>query len=120
MDSTFGKNFSDSSIASLATGEINNVLTTASAERALGVIDFAIDEANATRASLGALSNRLESTINNLNQSKNNLEVSRGRITDADIAAETAQLSRSQIVQQAGTSVLAQANLSQQVVLGLL
>ena len=120
LDSVMGKDFTDSSVASLATGEINNLLTTASAERALGIIDFAIDEANATRAELGALTNRLSSTISNLNQSKNNIMASRSQIMDADIAAETATLSRSQIIQQAGVSMLAQANASQQTVLSLL
>ena len=94
--------------------------TTAGAERALGIIDMALEEVNSTRAELGALNNRLESTVNNLNQTKNNIASAQSRIMDADFAAETAQLSKSQIIQQASVSVLAQANAIQQIVMSLL
>mgnify|MGYP003333816197 FL=1 len=73
-----------------------------------------------TRSQLGALSNRLESTINNLSTTSENLSASRSRILDADFASETAQLSRNQIIQQAGVSILAQANQQPQVALALL
>ena len=66
------------------------------------------------------MNNRLESTINNLDQTKYNLAGAKSQIMDADFAAETAQLSKSQIIQRAGVSVLTQANFSQQAVLGLL
>ena len=75
---------------------------------------------NATRADLGALANRLESTVNNLSQTKNNIADAESRIMDADFAAETAQLSKSQIIQQASVSVLAQANAAPQVALSLI
>ena len=82
--------------------------------------DMALEEVNATRAELGALTNRLESTVNNLSQTKNNIADAESRIMDADFAAETAQLSKSQIIQQASVSVLAQANAAPQVALSLI
>ena len=72
------------------------------------------------RAALGALQNRLTSTINNLSTTSENLSASRSRIMDADFAAETAALSRNQIIQQAGVSILAQANQQPQIALSLL
>jgi flagellin len=87
---------------------------------AIDVIDVALEDVSAARAQLGALQNRLESTINNLNTTNENLSASRSRILDADFASETAQLSRNQIIQQAGVSILAQANQQPQVALALL
>ena len=87
---------------------------------ALDVIDLALEDVSSQRADLGALQNRLESTINNLNTTSENLSASRSRILDADFAAETAQLSRNQIIQQAGVSILAQANQQPQIALSLL
>ncbi len=87
---------------------------------ALDVIDLALEDVSAQRADLGALQNRLESTINNLNTTSENLSASRSRIMDADFASETAQLSRNQIIQQAGVSILAQANQQPQIALSLL
>jgi len=87
---------------------------------ALDVIDLALEDVSASRAELGALQNRLESTINNLSTTSENLSASRSRILDADFAQETAQLSRNQIIQQAGVSILAQANQQPQIALGLL
>ena len=75
---------------------------------------------SSSRAALGALQNRLESTINNLSTTSENLAASRSRIMDADFAAETASLSRNQIIQQAGVSILAQANQQPQIALSLL
>ncbi len=72
------------------------------------------------RSSLGAVQNRLESTVNNLNNTVNNLSAARSRIEDADYAVEVSNMSRGQILQQAGTSVLAQANQVPQTVLSLL
>jgi len=87
---------------------------------ALDTIDLALEDVSAQRADLGALQNRLESTINNLSTTSENLSASRSRILDADFASETAQLSRNQIIQQAGVSILAQANQQPQIALGLL
>ena len=90
------------------------------AVEALDVIDLALENVSSQRADLGALQNRLESTINNLSTTSENLSASRSRILDADFASETAQLSRNQIIQQAGVSILAQANQQPQVALALL
>jgi flagellin len=90
------------------------------AVEALDVIDLALENVSAARADLGALQNRLESTINNLSTTSENLSASRSRILDADFAQETAQLSRNQIIQQAGVSILAQANQQPQIALSLL
>ena len=87
---------------------------------ALDIIDLALEDVSASRADLGALQNRLASTINNLSTTSENLSASRSRILDADFAQETAQLSRNQIIQQAGVSILAQANQQPQVALALL
>ena len=92
----------------------------AGAVQALDTIDLALENVSSQRAKLGALQNRLESTINNLSTTSENLSASRSRILDADFAAETAQLSRNQIIQQAGVSILAQANQQPQVALALL
>ena len=90
------------------------------ANRALTIIDRAVASVLKSRGQLGALQNRLESTINNLSTTSENLSASRSRILDADFASETAQLSRNQIIQQAGVSILAQANQQPQVALALL
>ena len=87
---------------------------------ALDIVDLALEDVSSARAELGALQNRLESTINNLSTTSENLSASRSRILDADFAAETAQLSRNQIIQQAGVSILAQANQQPQIALALL
>ena len=80
---------------------------------AIDIVDLAIEQLSSQRAELGAIQNRLESTINNLTTNSENLSASRSRILDADFAAETANLSRNQIIQQAGVSILAQANQQQ-------
>jgi len=97
-----------------------NVKTREGAVNALDVIDLALENVTSARADLGALQNRLESTINNLSTTSENLSASRSRILDADFATETAQLSRNQIIQQAGVSILAQANQQGQIALSLL
>ncbi|MHA7924142.1 MAG: flagellin N-terminal helical domain-containing protein [Marinobacter sp.] len=94
--------------------------TAGGAESALSSIDGALDAINSARADLGAVQNRFESTITNLATSVENLSASNSRILDADFAAETAKLSKSQVLQQAGISVLAQANARPQQVLSLL
>ena len=97
-----------------------NVLTVASANKAMEAIDKAINKVNEKRSELGAVQNRFSNTISNLQISSENLSASRSRIQDADFAAETAALSRNQILQQAGTAMLAQANQLPQQVMQLL
>jgi flagellin len=97
-----------------------NVLTRQDATETLATVDFALDQISGLRAELGAVQLRFESTISNLSISVENLSAARSRIRDADFAAETAELTRSQILQQAGISVLAQANATPQSVLALL
>jgi flagellin len=90
------------------------------AVKALDTLDLALENVSSQRAALGALQNRLESTINNLSTTSENLSASRSRILDADFASETAALSRNQIIQQAGVSILAQANQQPQIALALI
>lgn len=90
------------------------------AERTLRVIEFAFEQINTARADMGAQQNRLESTISNLQTTHENLSAARSRIVDADFATETAELARAQIIQQAGVSVLSQANQSLSIALSLL
>jgi flagellin len=87
---------------------------------AMSAIDDALNAINTTRADLGAVQNRLTSTINNLQNINENAEAARGRVQDTDFAAETAQLTKQQTLQQASTSVLAQANQLPSAVLKLL
>ncbi|ETT03826.1 FliC/FljB family flagellin [Providencia alcalifaciens] len=86
----------------------------------LGTLDKALATVDSLRSDLGAIQNRMQSTINNLNNSVNNLSAARSRIQDADFATEVSNMSRGQILQQAGTAVLAQANQVPQGVLSLL
>jgi flagellin len=97
-----------------------DVSTTALSQSAIDLIDAAINTVNSQRASLGSISNRLDSTVSNLTNISSNLQAGRGRIEDADFAAETTSLAKSQILQQASTAMLAQANASKQNVLSLL
>ena len=97
-----------------------NVLTVSGAENMISKIDSALDTVNGTRANLGAIQNRFESAIANMQTTAENLSASRSRIQDADFAAETANLSKVQIMQQAGVAMLAQANSAPQLVLSLL
>lgn len=89
-------------------------------EKAIAAIDTALQTINTTRADLGASQNRLTSTVNNLQNINENAEAARGRVQDTDFAAETAQLTKQQTLQQASTSVLAQANQLPSAVLKLL
>ena len=111
-----------STSAALAGTSISNVdiSTLAGANTALGSIDAALQSINSSRAALGAIQNRFSSTIDNLATNSENLSASRSRIIDADFAQETANLSRAQILQQAGTAMVAQANQLPQGVLSLL
>ena len=96
------------------------VSTNANANTAMGYIDTAIDAVNSRRAVLGAAISRLEHTVDNLENNAVNHAASRSRILDADYAAETTELARTQIIQQAGTAMLAQANQKNQSVLKFL
>ncbi len=95
------------------------VATQANAQSAIDTIDTAIGKVSAARAELGAYSNRLSSTMANLDQIAVNLASSNGRIQDTDFAAETSNLAKNQILQQAATAMLAQANASKNSVLTL-
>ena len=97
-----------------------NITSLANAQSAIDNIDTALTEINGARATFGAMQNRFESVISNLQVSVENTEASRSRIMDADFAKETAALTRAQILQQAGTAMLAQANAAPQSVLSLL
>ncbi len=104
------------------TGSISGVdISTADgAQKAISVIDKAIDQVNDTRSQLGAVNNRLEFTVNNLANVSEKTSAARSRIVDADFASETAALSRSQVLQQAATAMLAQSNARPKDVLSLL
>jgi flagellin len=106
--------------SALSTVAALSVSTVDGANKALKVVDAALAQISDQRAALGAVQNRFESTVTNLQTSSENLSASRSRIQDADFAAETANLSRSQILQQAGTAMVAQANQLPQGVLALL
>ena len=95
------------------------VTDTTKSNAAITALDTAIKKVSTERANLGAFSNRLDSTISNINQIGVNLAASKGRIEDADFAQETSNLAKGQILQQAATAMLAQANASKQNVLAL-
>ena len=97
-----------------------DITTVEGAQSAIATIDAALQEVDVTRASLGAIQNRFDSTISNLQNVSENASAARGRIQDTDYAAETANLTKNQILQQAGTAILAQANQLPQAVLSLL
>jgi len=97
-----------------------NVKTVAGATSTIDLVDKALNQISESRAGLGAIQNRLTSTVSNLENVSQNLSASNSRIQDADFAAETSKMSKSQILQQAGTSMLSQANASAQSVLSLL
>ncbi len=97
-----------------------DVSTVKGAQQALEIVDKALGSINSTRADLGAVQNRFTSVVANLQTSTENLSASRSRIRDTDFAKETAELTRTQILQQAGTAMLAQANQVPQNVLSLL
>lgn len=97
-----------------------DISTAAGAQKAIGILDDALEQVNSIRGDLGAISNRLDYTMSNLSNISENQAAARSRIEDADFAAESASLSRAQVLQQAGTSMLAQANAQPQQVLSLL
>jgi flagellin len=108
-------------IGSTVSVESTDIAASAGVARtAIGVLDAAIADINSARASLGSYSNRMDHTVNNLTNVSNNLSAGLSRIQDADFAAETTSLAKTQILQQASTAMLAQANASKQNVLSLL
>jgi flagellin len=110
----------ESNTATLSAVSALDIGTQTGAENALGVIDGAIGYVMNSRANLGAISNRLDSTVSNLTNIVTNTEAARSRVQDADFAAESTNLAKAQILQQASTAMLAQANASKQGVLSLL
>lgn len=107
-------------IDSIAVTALGSVSTPTGATDAMTAIDVALDTVNSSRAALGAVQARFEGVLTQLASARENTEASRSRIMDADYAAETAHLARAQILQQAGTAMLAQANALPQNVLSLL
>jgi flagellin len=97
-----------------------DISTAVGSSNALAIIDNALSEISTNRAELGALQNRFSHTIDNLSNIQENVSASRSRIQDTDFAVETAQMTKNQILQQAGTSILAQANQIPQAALSLL
>ncbi|MCL4760996.1 MAG: flagellin [Burkholderiales bacterium] len=128
---TFAGTTNSATVAGWANGSVGTVTTTtgiagldvsnyANAQLAIQLADSALSTVNSTRATLGAVQNRFQSVVTNLQTAAENLSASRSRIQDADFAAETASLTRAQILQQAGTAMLAQANALPNNVLTLL
>lgn len=112
--------FSGVNNSTLTSVEASGILTPEAAQNTILVIDSALSSIDSTRGELGAFQNRFTSVINNAQTTSENLSASRSRIMDADFALETANLSRAQILQQAGTAMVAQANQMPQSVLSLL
>lgn len=104
----------------ISAGATIDVTTAAKATSAITAIDAALDEVNTERATFGAVQNRFTSVVSNLQNKVENTSAAKSRIMDADFAAETANLTRGQILQQAGTAMLAQANSMPNGVLALL
>lgn len=116
---SFDASKADANSAALGVN-LTSVADKASAQNSLSAIDQAIVSVSAMRADFGAIQNRLTSTISNLAVSVENMSAANSRIRDVDVAEETAEMTRNNILLQAGTSVLAQANQSAQTALGLL
>ncbi len=109
--------FADAGVAAATGGDITSV---ANAQGAMDLVDTALDNVNAERATLGAAQSSMETAIRSLDTTRENTSAARGRIIDADFAMETANLTRSQILQQAGVAMLSQANALPQTALALL
>lgn len=116
---SFDASKADSNAAALGVN-LTSVADKASAQNSLSAIDSAIVSVSAMRADFGAIQNRLQSTISNLAVSMENMSAANSRIRDVDVAEETAELTRNNILLNAGTSVLAQANQTSNIALGLL
>ncbi len=108
-----------STVANSAVANID-ISTASGSQTAIEIIDRALTSVNSSRAALGAMQNRFEAVVTNIGITSENLSAARARIQDADFAAETARLTRNQILQQAGVSILAQANSLPQLALTLL
>jgi flagellin len=115
----FDANSADVTVVALGLN-LANVQDKVSAQNSLGTLDSALNSVNAIRAEFGALQNRLQSVISNTTVSRENLASANSRIRDADIAEETAELTKNQILMQAGVSVLGQANSTIKSALNLL
>jgi flagellin len=115
----FDGNSADINIVALGLN-LASVAEKATAQNSLGAIDTALQSVTSIRAEFGAMQNRMQSIINNLQVSRENLSAANSRIRDADIAEETTELTKSQILQQSGISVLGQANTSTKAALSLL
>lgn len=116
---SFDASKADANSAALGVN-LTSVSDKASAQNALAAIDNAIVSVSAMRADFGAIQNRLQSTISNINVNVENMSAANSRIRDVDVAEETSEMTRSNILLNAGTSVLAQANSQANVALGLL
>ena len=113
-------NYFTTGAATLNTVSNIDLRTQVGASNALAILDGAIEKISSMRADLGAIENRLDHTVNNLMNVAENTESARSRIQDADFAAESAKLSKAQVLKQAGVGMLAQANAGSQLVLQLL
>ncbi len=118
--SLFSVNKAQSNASSFTSVEGIDISSVEGSNNAIGILDGALAKVNTVRSTLGAVQNRFSATISNLQATSENLSGARSRIMDADFAAETSELSRAQILQQAGTAMLAQANAGSQNVLSLL
>jgi len=116
----FSGNANDINASALQTVNTIDISTKSGANLAIDITDGALAKVDSIRADLGAIQNRFGSTISNLNTAVENFSAARSRIQDTDFAAETANLTRSQVLQQAGVAMLAQANSLPQLVLSLL
>jgi flagellin len=117
------KGYANGAISTITTTTGIDSLTVANyagAQLAISQVDSALTSINSARATLGAVQNRFESVVTSVQTTSENLSAARSRIRDADFAAETANLTRAQILQQAGTAMLSQANSAPQNVLSLL
>ncbi len=116
---TFDASSVDANVSALGLN-LTSVSDQASAQNSLSALDSAITAVSSMRAEFGAIQNRLQSVVNNLEVSIENISAANSRVRDTDIAAETAELAKNNILLQAGTSVLAQANQSSSIALTLL
>ena len=117
-----GSNLTAQTVATSSANRVSatDILTQTAAANAILSLDAAIDQINSTRSTIGAIQNRVQLTVQTLNTAAENLSASESRIRDADFAFETAKFTRNQILVQAGTAILAQANNTSQVALQLL
>lgn len=119
-DNKISIGLTDFNVSALNTNAVQTISTVTKASAAITTIDSDLSNINLQRAKWGALQNRLESTVSNLGNVNENMSAARSRIVDADFAKESANLARVQVLQQAGMSMLSQANQSSQNVMQLL